>query len=639
MPPQSSVENPGTCTHGPQGLARGQALDLGDLSRLQGREVGEVEPEAVLVHHAARLLYVGAEHLAQGGVEQVGGRVVGPHAAAADGVDQGVDRGVLHQRAGHLDLVEMPLLGRRGAVQHFRVAALETQLARVTHLAAGLGVEGRAVQQHVAFAAELLDALVLRIEERHHVSLALEVVVAREAGGGEIRQHRQVASEAQVMGLHGRPGPSPLGGQFLLEARQVGGDAAFPAPVLHQVHRESIGVVQAEDVAAGQGAGRDVAGLEELQARGEGLAELLLFAVEGFLDAAHLGEQLGVLVAHGLEDGRRQVGEEQPFDAQLAAEAEGAAHDLAQHVAAAFVAGHDAVVAHEGGGADVVGDHLGGGTVGVLAAVFRVDLRRLPDGVEDGLEEVDLVVGVHALEDAGRALQAHAGVDAGLGQGGEHALGVALVLHEDQVPDLHDPVALAIGRGVAGQVGAAVEVHLRAGAAGACVAHLPEVVFFPEAHDAVGPHTGGLPHLLGLRVGGHPVGALEHGDPELVGIQGQAALVQRARDELPGEADGVGLEVVAEAEVAEHLEESVMARGEADLIQVVVLAAGAQALLAGGGAAVVPVLLAEEHILELDHARVRPHHRGIVGGADDRARGHPAVSLTLEVVEEGLTQF
>ena len=39
------------------------------------------------------------------------------------------------------------------------------------------------------------------------------------------------------------------------------------------------------------------------------------------------------------------------------------------------------------------------------------------------------------------------------------------------------------------------------------------------------------------------------------------------------------LEVVAEGEIAEHLEEGVMARGVADVIEVVVLAAGADAFL------------------------------------------------------------
>ena len=39
--------------------------------------------------------------------------------------------------------------------------------------------------------------------------------------------------------------------------------------------------------------------------------------------------------------------------------------------------------------------------------------------------------------------------------------------------------------------------------------------------------------------------------------------------------DGLLLEVIAEAEIAEHLEEGVVARGVADIVEIVVLAPGA----------------------------------------------------------------
>jgi hypothetical protein len=57
-----------------------------------------------------------------------------------------------------------------------------------------------------------------------------------------------------------------------------------------------------------------------------------------------------------------------------------------------------------------------------------------------------------------------------------------------------------------------------------------------------------------------------------------------------------------------------MPPGEAHLLEIVVLAAGADALLRGDGAAVVPVLLAEEDALELDHAGIGEQQGRIVGG-------------------------
>jgi hypothetical protein len=59
-------------------------------------------------------------------------------------------------------------------------------------------------------------------------------------------------------------------------------------------------------------------------------------------------------------------------------------------------------------------------------------------------------------------------------------------------------------------------------------------------------------------------------------------------DELPGKLDRALLEIVAEREVAEHLEEGEMARGVADIVEVVVLAAGAHAFLRRGGALIGP---------------------------------------------------
>ena len=48
--------------------------------------------------------------------------------------------------------------------------------------------------------------------------------------------------------------------------------------------------------------------------------------------------------------------------------------------------------------------------------------------------------------------------------------------------------------------------------------------------------------------------------------------------------DRLLLEVIAEREIAEHLEEGVVPRGIAHIVEIVVLAARTYALLAGGGA-------------------------------------------------------
>ena len=110
--------------------------------------------------------------------------------------------------------------------------------------------------------------------------------------------------------------------------------------------------------------------------------------------------------------------------------------------------------------------------------------------------------------------------------------------------------------------------------------------------------------------------------------------LQLAGDELPREADRVALEVVAEREVAEHLEERVVPRGVPDLLEIVVLAAGAHALLRGRRPpAELGLLQSEKHALELHHPRVREQQRRIVRG-HQRGAGADGMALALEIAEE-----
>src|SRR5438270_12276160 len=76
-----------------------------------------------------------------------------------------------------------------------------------------------------------------------------------------------------------------------------------------------------------------------------------------------------------------------------------------------------------------------------------------------------------------------------------------------------------------------------------------------------------------------------------------------------------------------------MAGGIADIVEIVVLAAGAHAFLGGGGATVGPLLGTGEHVLELYHARIGEHERRIIARHQGR-RGHDLMPLLLEEVEE-----
>jgi len=132
-------------------------------------------------------------------------------------------------------------------------------------------------------------------------------------------------------------------------------------------------------------------------------------------------------------------------------------------------------------------------------------------------------------------------------------------------------------------------------------AHPPEVVVHPEADDPVVAEAGDLlPQIARSFVRRDPFLTLEVGEDHAILRE-----LQLLREKIPREDDGLLLEVIAEAEVAQHLEEGVMPRRGAHVLEVVVLAADAHALLRRGGALVRPGLPAREHILELDHPRVR----------------------------------
>src|SRR6185437_9501346 len=75
-----------------------------------------------------------------------------------------------------------------------------------------------------------------------------------------------------------------------------------------------------------------------------------------------------------------------------------------------------------------------------------------------------------------------------------------------------------------------------------------------------------------------------------------------------------------EAEVAEHLEECVMPGRVADVLEVVMLAARADAALRGRRTVVGTLVAAGEHVLELDHAGVGEEQRRIVGRHERGAR-------------------
>ena len=232
-------------------------------------------------------------------------------------------------------------------------------------------------------------------------------------------------------------------------------------------------------------------------------------------------------------------------------------------------------------GAAVIGEHAMRALRDL--AVVVGDSRLALDPVHDHLESVGVEDGADALEHAGGPLDAVAGVDVRRREVHEQVARLQVVRHEDEVVDLHDPVAMAgpAVRVAAGVLLAAVVEDLGALPARPGLAGLPEVVL-AEPDDALGRDADALPRLdrdgvllqLEQRV------ALVDGRPEALRLE-----PEHLGDPVPGEVDGLVLVVVAEREVAHHLEEGAVPVGAADLVEVVVLPARAQARLDADDAA------------------------------------------------------
>ena len=107
---------------------------------------------------------------------------------------------------------------------------------------------------------------------------------------------------------------------------------------------------------------------------------------------------------------------------------------------------------------------------------------------------------------------------------------------------------------------------------------------------------------------------------KMVGYSRSGGSLHTVGQQLPGERDRLLLEVVAEGEVAEHLEERVMPQRRPDVVEVVVLAADPHALLRRRRARVGALLAAEERVLELVHPGVGEEQRRVVGRDERRAR-------------------
>ena len=236
-------------------------------------------------------------------------------------------------------------------------------------------------------------------------------------------------------------------------------------------------------------------------------------------------------------------------------------------MSATLVARHYPIVNQKSAGPGVIGDHA---QIHILLRICAIaGTGDLGGAVEEDPAGVNLVDIVHTLEERSHPFQAHAGVDV-LGRqiakdrvilfGGSLS---PLILHEDQVPHFEVAVLIYDRTTLATEVRTTVVVDLRARTAGARHAHRPVIVRLATPLNPLSWHSHvTTPNLCCFVV----VVVDRHPNP--VRIESVTTIGLRVSQQLPGERNRPGFEIVPEGEVARHLEKRGMPGSFADLLDI-----------------------------------------------------------------------
>ena len=129
---------------------------------------------------------------------------------------------------------------------------------------------------------------------------------------------------------------------------------------MREIEREPIGIIETESGFA-----------IELGARGESLcliiehsktahergAKACLFEAQGFGDQRFGADEFGIGLTHFAHESRHKTPHQRIARAQQLRMTHSAAHDPAQHIAAAFIGGQNAISNQKRRGAQMIGDH------------------------------------------------------------------------------------------------------------------------------------------------------------------------------------------------------------------------------------------------------------------------------------------
>ena len=550
-------------------------------------EMREVETQGVRRYERALLLHMVAQHLLQSIVEQVGSRMVGCRSVALIGIDTGHELGcgILRQLLHDMYRLVVLTLG----VDDLDGLGLIADDATVTHLTTHLAIERRIVEHKFIELVLLLRHLAIAQD----MTLIFSIVVAHELLLA-LSQFRPV----RVLDGSGITGTLLLLLHLDIELGLVDCEAIFATDQFCQVEGEAVGVEETEGLNAIEFSLAISLQLlhslvEQRDSLVEGAQEGIFLLLHHLRDELLLGLEFWEGIAHlGHQSGHKFIEESFFLTKEGVGITDCTTQDTTDHIACLCVRRQLAIGNRERNSPQMVCTDSHGHVDTSLTSITRrtslffesiiFQARQLLLSLDDGLEHVSIVVRVFALQHTDQSLEAHTCVDDIHREFLERAVSLAVELHEHEVPDLDHlgivlihKVATTDARGLALLWGTAVDMDLRAGTAGTCVAHLPEVVVLVAVDDMIlrhmlGPITGSLVVARDILFGR----TLEDRHVKVLRIQ-----FQHIDEILPGHVDSALFEVVAKRPVAQHLEHGVVVCVVSDLLQIVVLAADTKALL------------------------------------------------------------
>ena len=493
-------------------------------------------------------------------------------------------------------------------VKHTDGLGLVHQFALVAHFTTHLAIEGSLVKDYLVYHALLLLHLAILQDVARIFCKIISDKLSLAFG-----QHGPVAH----FHLCGVAGAGFLLLHLHVEAIHIHRHAVLSANQFREVQGEAEGVEKRKCLVAGNYGLSGSAGLlhhavEQTDTVLQGAQEAVLLFLHHLHDKFLLSLQFGIGRTHLLDEGGNQAVHEGLLLSQ-----EGIAvtycttQDTTDHITSLGIAGQLAIGNTERNGTQVVHDNAHGHIGFFRVTIFDASL--LGHHLNQRLEDVCIIVRVLALDGTHQTLKAHTGVNHVHGKILQRTVGLAVELHEDDVPDFNHLGIVLVHQLTTGHLRlllgrTAVQVNLGTGSARTGITHFPEVVMLVAVDDMVGRNMlQPIRSRLVIAAQAFLLASLKHGYIQVLRIQ-----LEHIYQIFPSHINGTFLEVVAKAPVAKHLKHGMVVGVMAHLFQVVVLAAYAQTLLRIGTATGFGVAGAQNDVLPLVHTGIGKHQCGVV---------------------------